>query len=437
MAQSSRSELRRTRCELIGDEILSDTLSQGSRLYVYPKPGLKARHAAVCVACGSLDTAVSRRESTHHGVPHFLEHRLFEKQEGDIAARFTALGAEVDAQTSFTSTTYSFECVDHFEEGLRLLLELVLKPHLTDTGLVREREIIEREIRLFEDDHAWVSFHTALKALYGHHPLAVDMAGTVESVAQIDRRSLEVFYRTFYRPERISIFLCGEVDPLAGRQLVQEILDGLLPRTDGEGGEMAIRQRPAPAPSTVSVSLPVSRPRLCMAFHDDEEGLTGLSLLKREICLEMAFDILFGPSSEFFASHYEAGRIQAESFGWETYAEIAFCFSMIGGDVDDPQGMMEAIYGELNRARDGNLIDRGYSRAHRKILGQLIYRFDEGEACTASMQSAVNREAEPFDYFRAHADVSIEDVESCLESCLNESNCGAAIVWPGDRRITR
>lgn len=426
--------MRRTRCELLGDEILSDFLSQGSRLYVCPKPGLKARHAALCVACGSLDRAVSSVHETHQGVPHFLEHRLFEKQEGDITARFTALGAEVDAQTSFTSTAYSFECVDHFEESLRLLLELVLKPHFTDAGLDREREIIQREIRLFEDNLEWVSFHTALKALYGQHPLAVDMAGTVESVAQIGRRSLEIFYRTYYRPKSMSIFLCGEVDPLVGRQLVQEIVDDLLPRAGGEGGDMAVRQRPVPAPTTVSVSLPVSRPRLCMAFHDDEEGLRGLALLKREICLEMAFDILFGPSSEFFASQYRAGHIQAESFGWETYAELAFCFAMIGGDVDDPQGMMEAIQGELNRARDGRLIDRGYNRAHRKMLGQLIYRFDEGEACTASMQSAVNREAEPFDYFRAHAQVSIADVESCLESCLKESNCGAAIVWPGDGR---
>ena len=429
--------MRRAKCELIGDEILSDTLSQGIRLYVYPKPGLKARHTAVSVGCGSLDTGCPPPGEAHHGIPHFLEHRLFEKLEGDITARFTALGADVDAQTSFTNTAYSFECVDHFEESLRLLLELVFKPYFTEAGLVRERQIIQHEIRLFEDNLEWVSFHTALKALYGQHPLAVDMAGTVESVAQIDLRSLEGFYKTYYRPEHIAIFLCGELDPLACCHLIQEIVDDLLPRAGPERGEIAVRQRPVPAPSTVSVSLPVSRPRLCMAFHDDEQGLRGPSLLKREICLEMAFDILFGPSSEFFARHYEAGHIQAESFGWETYAEIAFCFSMIGGDVDDPPGMMEAIHGEFNRARDRRLIERGYSRAHRKILGQLIYRFDEGEACLASMQSTVNREAEPFDYFSAHAQVSIADVAACLDSCLKEPNCGTAIVWPGDGGTTQ
>ena len=90
-----------------------------------------------------------------------------------------------------------------------------------------------------------------------------------------------------------------------------------------------------PAPHRISSRLAVVRPRVYMAFHDSESGLEGIELLKKEICLDMAADILFGPSSEFFAEQYEAGEIDGDGFGWEIYAEPAFLFAVMGGDVSN------------------------------------------------------------------------------------------------------
>ena len=57
------------------------------------------------------------------GVAHFLEHKLFEDERGNVFDRFAAHGASSNAYTTFTHTSYLFSTTDHFAECLELLLD--------------------------------------------------------------------------------------------------------------------------------------------------------------------------------------------------------------------------------------------------------------------------------------------------------------------------
>ena len=176
--------------EYLGERVVTFSTPAGLDLHLLPKPGFRSVHALLAVGYGSIDRRFtlpgSAPRTVADGVAHFLEHRLFTSTLGDVGDRFAALGAEVNAHTTYTNTAYFFSGTEKVGECLDLLLEFVLNPDFTAEGVTREREIINRELQLYGDNLEWISFIQALHCLYGDHPLGVDIAGTPASIAAIE-----------------------------------------------------------------------------------------------------------------------------------------------------------------------------------------------------------------------------------------------------------
>ena len=68
-----------------------------------------------------------------NGIAHFLEHKLFELEDGqDVSELFTNAGANSNAFTTFDKHVSYFSTVDHLNENLDLLQHFV-----ADTALHR------------------------------------------------------------------------------------------------------------------------------------------------------------------------------------------------------------------------------------------------------------------------------------------------------------
>jgi len=427
--------MRRVENETLGECFYCGVLPGGMKLYAFPKKDFRQKSAVLAVDFGSIDQQLILPDlgegvQVPAGVAHFLEHRMFEKPEGDITERFHALGAQVNADTTFTSTEFFFSCTDHFEENLGLLLDFVLHPYFTAEGVAREREIISREIQLYRDSLEWVSFFNALGSLYPGHPLSTDIAGTLESIQQIDREVLERCYGRFYRPANMGLFVGGDIDVHRTRERVNAYMeDKDFPESDSP--VHPVRQPlPVPTPVVQVAQLPVVQHHLSLAFGDRVNGMGGAPLLGRGLALELALDILFGPSSRFFNRHYEDGLIDAASFGSEVYLEPWFGVCLVGGEVQYPERLEEAVVEELRQALDGDLMERDFERAKRKVYGQLLQGFDQVENCVQLMHGAVSCGAQPFDYFAAYERLTVADVRDCLETCLDYRCYGFSRVDP-------
>ena len=88
-------------------------LENGLTVTLLPKNDFNEVYGVVTVQVGSVDTEFTARngkkEEYPSGIAHFLEHKLFERENAeDIMAAFTELGAESNAFTSFTNTSYLF-----------------------------------------------------------------------------------------------------------------------------------------------------------------------------------------------------------------------------------------------------------------------------------------------------------------------------------------
>jgi predicted Zn-dependent peptidase len=122
---------------------------------------------------------------------------MFENEEGDAFARYAKTGASANAYTSFDKTAYLFSCTDRFEQSLEILLDFVRRPYFTKESVQKEQGIIGQEIRMYDDSGDWRVFFNLLGALYVNHPVRIDIAGTVDSIAKIDHELLYRCYRSF------------------------------------------------------------------------------------------------------------------------------------------------------------------------------------------------------------------------------------------------
>lgn len=80
-----------------------------------------------------MDTTFKRSDESEActvpaGIAHYLEHKLFESEDGDAFARYAKTGANANAYTSFDVTCYLFSCTENVYESLEILLDFVQSP---------------------------------------------------------------------------------------------------------------------------------------------------------------------------------------------------------------------------------------------------------------------------------------------------------------------
>ena len=94
---------------------------------------------------------------------------MFDTKDGNALQVLSQNGAEPNAFTSNAMTGYYFDCTEHFEENLRILLSFVSVPYFTDESVEKERGIIGQEIRMIEDNPDWQIYTRMLRAMYHRH----------------------------------------------------------------------------------------------------------------------------------------------------------------------------------------------------------------------------------------------------------------------------
>lgn len=131
--------------ERIDEKILLQELDNGLKVYIMPKRDYTKQFAIFATRFGSNDSkfiAPGDTEVTEvpDGVAHFLEHKMFEEEEGSIFEQFSKLGASANAYTNFTTTAYLFASTENFYENLKLLVNFVQILILQMKMLKKKRE---------------------------------------------------------------------------------------------------------------------------------------------------------------------------------------------------------------------------------------------------------------------------------------------------------
>ncbi|MBI1853935.1 MAG: insulinase family protein [Planctomycetes bacterium] len=444
----ARRRLRAVKGWLPGEVVHQGRLSNGLSVLVSPKRGFSKRFAIFSTLYGSCDNefsdpATGATVRVPGGIAHFLEHELFAQESGDAFDEFARNGASANAATSFSTTSYLFACTEQFEKNLRLLLEFVGTPYFTEANVDKERGIIGQEIKMYDDNADWRIFMNLMMALYHRHPIRIDIAGTVESIAEITPKTLHQCYRTFYHPSNMALVVVGDVDPEGVARMADEITQRTASRAHAASKNGASRANGAiapirrllpkeprvPAQREVTQSLVVSLPRVAIGFKEAVPLPSGRELARRETVTHLLFDVVFGRSSELFNRLYEQGVID-DSFSGSYTADDGYGFSVISGETADPDRFVREIRSGIARARRDGICDEDFLRIRRKAIGKFVKQFNSPESVAYTLLSHHIRGLSIHESYRDLQRITRREVEARLAEHLTPRQSAVSRILP-------
>lgn len=419
--------------EALGETMLSAVHESGLKVYVFPKKGFSKYYAIYGTDYGSTDREFivpgeSEATVVPDGIAHYLEHKMFEQpDETNAFDSFALTGASSNAFTSFDLTAYLFSCTDKFYENLDILLDFVNKPYFTDENVEKEQGIIGQEIKMYDDDPNWRVFFNTLTALFHNNPVKIDIAGTVESIAKIDKDILYKCYNTFYNPGNMVLVLVGDVDMDKAMECVDRHIDS--GRDLGEIKRPAIVEPKERVTEFSTQKLMVSQPLFQVGFKENLPYTTGSELLKRELTTDIIIEALFGRSSNFYMELYNEGLIDP-GFGGEAELEKRYGFTLIGGESKDPEAVYKRIKAEIKKAQQTGIDSEKIERARRIAKAAAIKLFNSIEGMGNSFIRLLMKGINPLEYAQAADSITKADVDERLKEHFDTDNSVLSTIVP-------
>ena len=413
----------------LSEQIYRQTLSNGLSVAVVPRPGFTKKLAYFVTDYGAIHTEFTldgQAVTAPAGVAHYLEHKMFDMPDGDVMAKFAALGAVPNAFTSYDLTAYYFHCTENFYDSLRLLLEFVSTPYFTEESVQKEQGIIGQEIGMNEDNPDTRVFENLMGAMYRKHPITVPILGDRDSIAQITPQVLETCHRAFYRPGNMLLCVVGDVEPEKVAAMAMEILPAAdtvcVSRTQAWQEEMT-----CPQPYVEQI-MEVAMPMFQLGFKCEPPEL-GEPAVRCEAVGDLAAEALFGESSALYLRMYEEGLIDG-SFGggFETVDGLAMLTA--SGDSDHPEQVRDAILQEAKRLCREGISQEAFLRMKRSALGRRIRDLDSFDS-TAFRVCAYH--FSKFDYFRfpaVYRAVEIPELLEFLQRVVTPERCSLSVINP-------
>ena len=206
--------------ELIGidQDVYYEKLDNGLQVYIVPFKNKNNYFVSYFTKFGSLILDFYSEEEKKmikvpDGIAHFLEHKMFEQEDGmDPFEFFAQSGTGCNASTSYKVTRYYFNGNDKLYENLNYLIDYVNSPYFTDENVEKEKGIICEEINMLKDNPEWFAEEEIQRMLYHKHTFRIPIAGTCESVRTITKKDLYHTYNAFYNPNNMYLLIGGDVD---------------------------------------------------------------------------------------------------------------------------------------------------------------------------------------------------------------------------------
>lgn len=412
----------------IQETLFKKTLPNGLTVFLLPKANVTKSYGIFMTNYGSMHRTfvpIGKNElvTVPDGIAHFLEHKLFEKEDRDVFSDFMKYGASPNAYTSFTKTAYLFSATDNVKENVELLLDFVQDPYFSEASVEKEKGIIAQEIKMYDDEPNWRSYMGTVKNMYVNLPINIDIAGTVDSIQQITKEDLYMCYNTFYHPANMALFVAGNFDAAEMLELIEQ---NQAEKTFPEAKPPEVKFPYEPEKVNVqkeTIKLPVSLPKLSLGIKEKKQQLKGEVLLRQDLIQQMILDHLFSKSGAYYKELYEKELID-DSFDYSTTVETLFNFTLISSDTEDPERLENELKEMLEKTKSLTIDEATFSIMKKRKMGEYLRSLNSLERIA---NEYLHYHFAEIDYFHA---ISILDTLTVDE--LNEH----LAEWISEDRLT-
>ena len=414
----------------IGESYVKAVHPSGLKIYILEKPQYNSSYAIFGTKYGSIDTCFAvngEKVSVTEGIAHFLEHKLFESEDGDAFTKYAETGAAANAFTSFDRTCYLFACSDRFYDNLAILLDFVQSPYFTAQTVSKEQGIIGQEIRMYDDSHDWRVTFNMLGAMYKNHPVKIDIAGTVESIAQIDDKLLYSCYNTFYNLSNMFICIAGNVNT---EKVLAQINGALKPSEPVEITRIGCDEPDTVQKNFVSQKMAVAYPMFCLGFKEPVSAPE--RTVKEKVATALLLEIIAGDASPLYKRLINAGLINDE-FGFEYFTGHGYAAVMFEGESSDPEKVAAEIKAEIERIKTDGIDKKLFSAVRCGMYGDAVRSFNSVESITMNLVNCAMFDCGLFDELKYLKNITAEDVLKRLQ-LLDADKSVLSVIEPTEEQ---
>ncbi len=402
----------------------------GLNIYLYPKKGYSSIYAIFGTNFGSINNKFKIGDSSDviqvpDGIAHYLEHKLFESEDGDAFSKYAKTGASANAYTSFEKTAYLFSCSKNFEESLKILINFVQSPYFTEETVKKEQGIIGQEIKMYEDDPEWRALFNVLNAMYNNHPVKIDIAGTVESIAKITPDYLYKCYNAFYNLNNMSLCIAGNIDI----ENTLSIIDKELKPSKPTNVETILPQEPySIVKDKVEEEFDIMSPIFYLGFKGKSDNLWMSE--EKAAYIDIILIAVASKSSDLYSILLEKGLINTASFSYEHFEGPGYSSILFSGESKDPDEVAKIIREYLSNLLDKGLDEETFIRAKKVSYGSYVKEFNSVSALSNEMLNNSFNGRELFKSMEYVSKAKLEKANMYLKEIFNISKSSLSIAKP-------
>ena len=418
----------------VKEKLYIEKLDNGLTVMIIPKSGIQKKYIIWGTNYGSNDSKFivpGEKEETEvpMGVAHFLEHKLFEQENGTNSLdTLTALGVNANAYTTNDHTAYLYECTDNFYEAMDEFMDYVQHPYFTDENVEKEKGIIGQEINMYADYPEWRVYLNAMDAMYHNNPVKLDIAGTIESISKIDKEILYKCYNTFYNPSNMALVICGDFKP---EEIIEEVKKRLIEtKSNGEIKRIYLEEPSDIVKEKIEQKLEVSQPLYAIGIKDSRENCNTENkneIVKKHLSIEILLNLLIGRSSELYKNLYNEGIIYEQpSLDYEfskTYAHV-----ILTGQSTNPEVLYERFKKQVEKFKTNGINEQDFNRIKKMIYGGYVKELndvaDEARIFLSDYFKGINS----FDYIEEIEGINVEYLKQVLDNVFKEDKMVLSIV---------
>lgn len=406
----------------------SVTLPSGLTVLCRTMPGYSSVHAMYATNFGSVVrefTLNGRRISLPAGTAHFLEHKMFESEQGDAFDLYARTGASANAFTGYDRTCYIFTSTRKTDENLDILLNMVGHPWFTEATIAKEQGIIGQEIKMYDDSPDWRLLNALFRCLYRAHPIRDDIAGTTQSIARLTPELLYACTDAFYRPGNMVLSVAGNITLDQAVEACRR--NGLYDAASQPEVVIHFPEETGELPSReATLTMPVNKP--CFALGYREQPIAPGDI-RSEILADLLPDLVCGGLTGLYRQLYDAALVNPE-FSGDSLSADGCCVIAFTGESEEPRKVAAMVRQEIARLRRDGVDPELFTLVKNQMYGELLADMECVDDAAEEIGMAFLKGRTLAQEIETLAALTVEDANAAFQTMLLDDNCAYVQINP-------
>ncbi|MCF6515796.1 insulinase family protein [Lactobacillus sp. S2-2] len=418
------------------ETVFYEKLDNGLNVILLPKNDYNATYANLKLNFGSINNQIEINNKIRRipeGTAHFLEHKMFDKKNYDSTDLFDNNGAYSNAFTSFNSTNYLFSATKNISKNIKILLDMVQEPYFSKDKIKKEIGIIEQEILMYASDPNSKIYFDTISNLFPNTSLSSDIAGTVQSLNEIDEGILYDVYKEFYIPENMTLTIVGhfELDEMMKNIKNIEIEKPYHKFEQHDAiskTEMELENSKNNLIKNNISDMNLHQNKVAIAYRGNLIQESFLNKTKYELCLEILFNSVFSENSSYLNDLYNQ-KVIDDSFEFSFEIEPMYSFIIFINETTQPTNFINAIKNLMDSIPDEiDSLKNDIDLQKKEIIGNRISSMNSLEDLSSQLGSIENGFINIFDEINIINEINLNDIKKAFKKFIDSKNFVTNII---------